>query len=68
MSKLTKEFHFPAPAEMHAIEAAARRAQMEEMLRLARLAAKGVKTLVVRAANGVAAKVRRTGVAARHGA
>lgn len=68
MSNLTKEFHFPTAGEMHAIEAAARRAQMEEMLRLAGLATKGVKALVVRAANAVAAKVRRTGVAARHGA
>jgi hypothetical protein len=68
MSNSTKEFHFPTPTEMHAIEAAARRAQMEEMLRLAGLAAKGVKALVVRAYRAVAAKVRRTGVAARHGA
>jgi hypothetical protein len=68
MRNLTKEFQFPTPAELHAIEAAARRAQLEEMLRLAGLAAKGVKALVVRVSNAVAAKVRRTGIAARHGA
>lgn len=68
MSNMSKRFHYPTADELHAIEMAARRAQIKEMFRLARLAAKSAKELVVRAASGVAAKIRRTGVAARHGA
>lgn len=68
MSNVTKRFHYPTPEEMHAIEVAARRAQIEEMLRLAGLAAKGVKRLVVRAAAAIARRRRRPGTVARHGA
>jgi hypothetical protein len=68
MRNMTRKFHFPTPAEMHAIEAAARRAQVEEMLRLAGLAAKSVKGLVMRAVTAVARLRRRPRTIARHGA
>ena len=60
--------HVPTPEETRAIEFAARRAQAEEMRRLARLAAKGVKALVLRAANSVARLRRRPGTIAGHSA
>jgi hypothetical protein len=68
MSNMTKDFHFPTPEELRAMEAAARRAQIEETLRLAGLAAKGVKGLVVRAVNALGKLRRRPGTIARHGA
>ncbi len=61
MSNMTRNFHFLTPAEMHAIEMAARRARAEEMLRLAGLAAKGVKRLIARVVNGFGRLRRRRG-------
>lgn len=68
MSNFTKEFHFPSSEQIHALEAAARRAQVEEIRRLAGLAGKRVKHLVLRAANAVGKLRRRSGTVARHGA
>lgn len=66
MSNVTKRFHVPTPEEVRVIEMAARRAQAEEMIRLAGLAAKGVKTLVVRAVTGIAKVRQRPRTIARH--
>ena len=66
MSNVTKRFHVPTPEEVRVIEMAARRAQAEEMIRLAGLAAKGVKTLVVRAVAGIAKLRQRPRTIARH--
>lgn len=68
MSNVTKDFHVPTPEDIRTIEAAARRAQSEEVLRLAGLAAAGVKALVVRAMNAAGKLRRRPGAVARHGA
>ena len=61
MITVTKRFHVPTPDEMHVIEMAARRARAEEMLRLAGLAAKGVKRLIVLVVNAVGQLRRRRG-------
>lgn len=68
MSNMSKRFHYPTADELHAIEMAARRAQMKEMLRLARLAAKSAKELVMRAATAIARVRRRPATVARHSA
>jgi len=69
MSNVTKRFQYLTFDEIHAIEMAARRAQFKEMLRLAGVAAKGVKGLIVRAAAAIAKVVRRRpATVARHGA
>ena len=68
MSNLTKRFHYPTPEEIHAIEVAARRAQVLEMARLGGLAAKGIKDLVLRAIRAVGKLRRRPAGVARHGA
>ena len=68
MSNVTKRFHVPTPEEVRAIELAARREQAEEMLRVAGIAAKGLKTLVVRAVSAVARLRQRPRSIARHGA
>ena len=68
MSNMVKRFHYPSPEEIHAIEVAARRAQVREMLRLGGLAAKGVKGFVVRAVAAVGKLRRRPATVARHGA
>lgn len=61
MTTVTKIFHAPTPDEMREIEMAARRARAEEMLRLAGLAAKGVKRLIVRVVNAVGRLRRQRG-------
>ena len=68
MSNLPNRFHFPTPEEIHAIEVAARRAQVREMLRLGGLAVRGVKGLVLRAINAAGKLRRRPATVARHGA
>lgn len=66
MDYMTKRFHYPTPEEVHAIEVAARRAQVAEMLRLTGLAAKGLKGLLVRAVSAVTKPRRRAGSVASH--
>lgn len=68
MSNITKSFHVPTPEEIRAMEAAARRAQAQEMARLIGLAAKSVKGLVERAATAVSRLRRRAATVAGHGA
>lgn len=68
MSNMTKRFHYPTAGELHAIEMATRRAQIKEMFRLARLAAKSAKELVMRAATAIARVRRRPATVARHSA
>jgi hypothetical protein len=68
MSHTTKRFYIPTPEEVRAIELAARRAQMEELLRLMRIAARGTKAFLARTASALRAKLRRRaggGVAGR---
>ncbi|KPK19032.1 MAG: hypothetical protein AMJ67_07375 [Betaproteobacteria bacterium SG8_41] len=65
---MTKRFHYPTADELHAIETAARRAQIKEMFRLARLGAKSARELVVRAATAIARVRRRPATVARHSA
>ena len=68
MSKVTKRFHVPTHEEVRVMVMAARRAQAEEMFRLVRLAAKGVKALVVRAVKAIVQLRNRQRTIARHGA
>jgi hypothetical protein len=68
MSNLPKRFHYPTPEEIHAIEVAARRAQVREMLRLGGVAVRGVMGLVLRAVNAAGKLRRRPATIARHGA
>ena len=68
MRNMENKFHYPSPEEIHAIEVAARRAQVKEMLRLGGLAVKGVTGLVLRAVNAVGKLRRRSATVARHGA
>ena len=68
MSNMIERFHYPTPEEIHAIEVAARRAQVQEMLRLGGIAVKGVAGLVRRAVNAVGKLRRRPATVARHGA
>ena len=68
MRNAIERFHYPTPEEIHAIEVAARRAQVQEMLRLAGIAVKGVAGLVRRAVNAVGKQRRRPATVARHGA
>ena len=67
MSNVTKSFHVPTYEEVRAIELAARREQAEEMLRVAGIAVKGLKTLVVRAVSAVGRLRQRPRTVARHG-
>lgn len=68
MNRMTKEFQVPTPEEMRVIEAAARRAQIEEMRRLAAIAANGARRLAVLAFSAIARLRRRPATVARHGA
>ncbi len=68
MNRVTKEFQVPTPEEMRVIEAAARRAQIEEMRRLAAIAANGARRLAVLAFGAIARLRRRPATVARHGA
>ena len=68
MSNMIERFHYPTPEEIHAIEVAARRAQVQEMLRLGSIAVKDVAGLVRRAVNAVGKLRRRPATVARHGA
>jgi len=68
MKDVTNRFHVPTPEEARVIEMAARRAQAEEMRRLAVLAARNLKKLVVKAAEAFSRIRRRPRTAVGHGA
>jgi len=70
MSNMTKIFQLPTPEEVRAIELAAKRAQIEELHRLASAAARGAKAFISRIAGALRAKLRRRagGGVAGHGA
>ena len=70
VTDMTKRFQLPTPEEVRAIELAAKRAQMEELHRLIRVAARGTKAFFSRIASALAAKLRRraSGGVAGHGA
>jgi hypothetical protein len=56
---MTKRFQLPTPEEVRAIELAARRAQMEEILRLTGIAVRGTKAFFSRAVSALRSKLRR---------
>ena len=68
MKDVTIKFHVPTPEEARAIEMAARRAQAEEMRRLAGLAARKLIKLVVKAGEAFSRIRRRPRTAVGHGA
>ena len=68
MKDSTNRFHVPTPEEARVIEMVARRAQAEEMRRLAGLAARSLKKLVVKAGAAFSRIRRRPRTALGHGA